>query len=146
MQWYVQVLKKYAVFEGCAKRQEFWTFVLVNAAISLILIGIEEVAGTHGVVRTLFGLAMLFPSLAVTVRRLHDTGRSGWWILIGLIPVAGAIVLFVYLLEPSQADDGRVSAGEQPRSGRFQRVLSPMKRVMTRWNASRGPNTMSKLK
>jgi uncharacterized membrane protein YhaH (DUF805 family) len=102
MHWYLQSLTKYALFDGCAKRQEFWTFVLVNAAICLVLIAIEKVAGTHGVVRTLFGLAVLFPSLAVTVRRLHDTGRSGWWVLIWLIPVAGAIVLFIYLLEESK--------------------------------------------
>ena len=98
MNWnyYVEVLKKYAVFEGRARRAEFWTFALVNLIVTIVLNLIS------GIVGGIYGLAVLVPSLAVGARRLHDTGRSGWWQLIGLVPLIGIIVLIVFFVQDSQ--------------------------------------------
>jgi uncharacterized membrane protein YhaH (DUF805 family) len=101
MNWYVDVLKKYATFDGRARRKEYWMFFLFNLIISLALAFIEGIFGGPGVLGVLYSLAVLVPSIAVTVRRLHDTGRSGWWILISLVPVIGWIVLLVFMLTDS---------------------------------------------
>jgi uncharacterized membrane protein YhaH (DUF805 family) len=95
MNWYFEVLRKYAVFKGRARRKEYWMFVLFNIIIGLIL-------GFIGILGTLYMLAVLLPSLAVGVRRLHDAGRSGWWLLIGLVPIIGGIVLLVFFVQDSQ--------------------------------------------
>jgi uncharacterized membrane protein YhaH (DUF805 family) len=102
MEWYTTVLKKYAEFSGRARRKEFWMFVLINWIISIgfsiidRLLGLTYANRSGGVLQSIYGLAVLVPSLAVGVRRLHDTGRSGWWILIGLIPIIGWIILIVF--------------------------------------------------
>ncbi|HEV2886421.1 MAG TPA: DUF805 domain-containing protein [Jatrophihabitans sp.] len=95
------VLSKYVVFSGRARRSEFWWYALF-AAIVYIVAGIIDAAIGNQLVGYLVALALLLPSLAVTVRRLHDTGRSGWWILIGIIPLIGAIVLLVFEVQDSQ--------------------------------------------
>ena len=106
MNWYLKVLKKYAVFQGRARRAEFWYFVLFNFIISFVLAFIEGLlAENSGVLTGLYSLAILIPNLAVSARRLHDTGRSGWWLLIGLIPLIGAIVLIVFWCQDSQPGD-----------------------------------------
>ena len=98
MHYYTDVLKKYAVFSGRARRQEFWMYHLFNALISLVLFAIALVVGNAGTILLgLYGLAVLVPGLAVTWRRLHDTDRSGWWFLIDFIPYVGAVVLIVFL-------------------------------------------------
>ena len=103
MQWYLKVLRQYADFNGRARRTEFWMFVLFSAIISIVLgvldslLGLTFVEGTtSGWLGLLYSLAVLLPSLGVTARRLHDTNRSGWWMLIGLIPIIGGIVLIVF--------------------------------------------------
>jgi uncharacterized membrane protein YhaH (DUF805 family) len=96
MHWYLQVLKKYVVFEGRARRTEFWVFTLISFIISLVLSILDNMLKL-GFLDSIYSLAVLLPSLAVTVRRLHDTDRSGWWILIGLVPVVGWIVLLVFM-------------------------------------------------
>lgn len=106
MNWYLKVLKKYAVFQGRARRAEFWYFVLFNFIISFVLAFIEAVlAKNSNVLTALYSLAVFIPYLAVSARRLHDTGRSGWWLLIGLIPLIGAIVLIVFWCQDSQPND-----------------------------------------
>ncbi len=113
MDWYIAVLKKYAVFSGRARRKEYWYFVLFNFIIGLVLAAIVALLGsifhTEGfkVLNGLYSLAVLIPSLAVTVRRLHDTDRSGWWILIGLVPLVGAIVLLVFTVQDSTPSENR---------------------------------------
>lgn len=112
MNWYIEVLKKYAVFSGRARRQEYWMFVLFNVIIALVLGIIDQIAaiaslGSNGVLSALYGLAVLLPSLAVGVRRLHDTGRSGWWMCIGLIPIIGALVLLIFAIQDSQPTDNQ---------------------------------------
>jgi uncharacterized membrane protein YhaH (DUF805 family) len=101
MGWYLEVLKKYATFDGRAHRTEFWMFVLVNIVISIGLNIVDAVIGTNGeygggVLSSIYSLAVLIPTLAVGARRLHDIGKSGWWQLIALIPIVGAIVLIVW--------------------------------------------------
>jgi uncharacterized membrane protein YhaH (DUF805 family) len=110
--WYIEVLKKYAVFSGRARRQEYWMFVLSNVIIVLFLSIIDGIAGSdsegsRSTLTTLYVLAILIPSLAVGVRRLHDTGRSGWWMLIGLIPIIGTIVLLIFIIQDSQLMDNQ---------------------------------------
>jgi uncharacterized membrane protein YhaH (DUF805 family) len=113
MSWYVEVLKKYAVFEGRARRKEYWMFFLINLVITIVLIFIDSLMGTIspqaglGLLSGLYSLAVLIPSIAVTVRRLHDTGRSGWWILIALVPFIGGIVLLVFMVLDSQPGENQ---------------------------------------
>lgn len=108
MHWYFEVLRKYAVFSGRARRREFWTFALINFIVSIVLslvdvaIGTDYNKGGYGILSSIYGLAVLIPSIAVAVRRLHDTARTGWWILIGLIPCIGFIVLLVFYLQDGQ--------------------------------------------
>ena len=104
MSWYLEVLKKYAVFGGRARRKEYWYFVLFNLIISIILAVVDNVTGSFsaevgmGLLGGLYMLAVLIPGIAVSVRRLHDTDRSGWWLLIILVPLIGAIVLIIFMV------------------------------------------------
>lgn len=107
MQWYLKVLKNYVGFDGRARRKEYWMFTLINVIISVILSFVDNLAGTSPFLSGIYGLAILLPSLAVTVRRLHDTGRSGWWILIVLIPFIGSIILLVFTVLDSQESDNQ---------------------------------------
>ena len=119
MNWYLEVLKKYAVFGGRARRTEYWLFFLFNSIIVLVLGIIEAIAGITpdtdvSILGNLYSLAVLIPSLAVGVRRLHDTGRSGWWMFISLVPIVGVIVLLVFFVQDSQ--DGDNQYGPNPKS------------------------------
>lgn len=102
MEWYVKVLRNYAGFTGRARRSEYWWFALINALVAVALTVLEGIVGGTQVVSGLYTLAVLVPGLAVSIRRLHDTGRSGWWLLIGLVPLVGGIVLLVFLLLDSE--------------------------------------------
>ncbi|MFA6534492.1 MAG: DUF805 domain-containing protein [Patescibacteria group bacterium] len=104
MDYYLAVLKKYAVFSGRATRAEYWYFVLFNLIISAVLVTVWRIFGGagYGPLQGLYSLAVLIPSLAVLARRLHDTNHSGWWILIAFLPVIGAIVLLVFAVSDSQ--------------------------------------------
>jgi uncharacterized membrane protein YhaH (DUF805 family) len=109
MNWYLEVLMKYATFNGRARRTEYWMFFLFNLIIGLVLWFTESLVGGPGVLYSLYTLAVLIPGIAVSVRRLHDTGRSGWWLLILLIPLIGAIVLLVFMAQdgtPGQNQHG----------------------------------------
>jgi uncharacterized membrane protein YhaH (DUF805 family) len=94
--YYLKALKEYANFNGCATRSEFWYFTLVNIVISIILNGLEiSLIGTN-YIALIYSLIVLVPSIAVATRRLHDINKSGWWQLIGLIPIIGLIVLIIW--------------------------------------------------
>lgn len=107
MDWYLKVLKNYVGFSGRARRKEYWMFVLFNLIVSAGLVILEFILDIKSVLTVIYSLAILLPSLAVTFRRLHDTGRSGWWILIGLIPFIGGIVLLVFDCLDSESNDNQ---------------------------------------
>ena len=120
MNWYLEVLKKYAVFNGRARRKEYWYFVLFHLIIIIILGAIDNATQSFispgmGIVflSGIYMLAVLIPGIAVLVRRLHDTGRSGWWILIHFIPLIGAIVLLVFTIQDSKP--GKNQHGANPK-------------------------------
>ncbi|OOH89288.1 hypothetical protein BMT54_06885 [Pasteurellaceae bacterium 15-036681] len=127
MNWYLEVLKKYATFTGRARRKEYWFFMLFNMIASIVLSVIDVAIGTIdyqsglGIISGIYTLAVFIPSLAVTVRRLHDTGRSGWWLLITLLPLIGLIVLLVFMCMDSQSGNaldsttGSNKYGENPK-------------------------------
>ncbi len=116
MNWYLEALKKYVAFSGRARRKEYWYFALFNIIISIALAVIDGVTGTlHaevgvGLLSGLYTVAIVIPSLAVTFRRLHDTDRSGWWLLLGLIPLVGAIVLLIFMVQDSKPGENRYGA------------------------------------
>jgi uncharacterized membrane protein YhaH (DUF805 family) len=119
MNWYLEVLKKYAVFDGRAQRAEYWYFFLFSMIISLVFVVIDIATGSFneksgfGLLSGIYTLAVIIPTIAVGVRRLHDTNRSGWWILIGLIPIIGFIVLIVFFVIDS--DQGDNQYGSNPK-------------------------------
>ena len=106
MNWYLEVLRKYAVFSGRARRKEYWMFFLFNIIIAFVIGFVTGFAGSVlGIGTTLsnttniiYNLAVLIPSIAVGVRRMHDLGRSGWWILF-------PVVNLVFLCLDSQPDE-----------------------------------------
>ncbi len=113
MNWYLEVLKKYAVFSGRARRKEYWYFTLFSILISIALAIIDGLLGTFnseagtGLLGGIYSLVVLIPSIAVSVRRLHDTDHSGWWLLIALFPCIGAIVLLVFMVTDSTPGDNQ---------------------------------------
>lgn len=107
MEWDLKVLKEYVGFSGRARRKEYWMFMLFNMIAMLVLAIIDGVLGTYPLFYGLYSLAAFLPSLAVTIRRLHDTGKSGAWILISLVPLVGAIVLLIFTCTDSQPNDNQ---------------------------------------
>jgi len=113
MQWYLKVLTNYVGFSGRAQRTEFWMFVLINFLITVVLAFIDGMLGLSnpevgvGVLQGIYSLAVFLPSLAVAVRRLHDTGRTGWWLLVAFLPLVGLIVLLVFYCMDSQPGDNQ---------------------------------------
>lgn len=102
MEWYIKVLKQYADFNGRARRKEYWMFTLINGLITGAVAAIDGVLGLNFVLYGLYALAMIVPGVAVGIRRLHDVGKSGWMVLVALIPIAGPIWLFILLITDSQ--------------------------------------------
>lgn len=113
MDWFLQAMKKYATFEGRSRRKEYWYFVLFYCLLIIGLSIVDGFAGTFeeeagiGLFSGLFVLGTFLPTIAVLVRRLHDTNRSGWWVLINFVPVLGAIVLLVFTVQDSQPGGNR---------------------------------------
>lgn len=113
MEWMLMPLQRYAQFSGRSRRKEYWMFVLLAFLLGIVagvidaVLGLNTmVAGLYGPLSLLLGLALLIPSIAVGVRRLHDTDRSGWWLLIGLVPFLGALILLIfYLMEGTKGDN-----------------------------------------
>jgi uncharacterized membrane protein YhaH (DUF805 family) len=120
MHWYLKVLRQYADFEGRARRKEYWMYALFNllalfvAAILDSLLGLTR-NGLFGPVYGLYALATFIPGLAVGARRLHDTDRSGWWLLLAIIPLIGAIVLLVWCA--TEGTRGSNQFGDDPKAG-----------------------------
>lgn len=99
MNWYLDVLKKYQDFSSRSRRMEFWMFALINCVVGTVLYFVEAAVGLWGILSGLYGLVVLVPGLAVSVRRLHDTGREWYWILVCFIPIVGwlALIYFMFL-------------------------------------------------
>ena len=110
MEWFIKVVKSFS-FSGRARRKEYWMFVLIAVVIAIFLALADGITGTYsselgfGLLGGLFLLAILIQSIAVGVRRLHDTGRSGWWLLLNLIPLVGPIIVLVLMALDGQSGD-----------------------------------------
>jgi len=109
MKWYLEALKKYAVFGGRARRREYWIFEWGNTLILFALVVISRVAVPKhvGVLPSLFIVAMIVPSFAGLVRRLHDTNRSGWWLLAAFVPVIGQLMILSFIVTDGQHGKNR---------------------------------------
>ncbi|MDR1341953.1 MAG: DUF805 domain-containing protein [Prevotellaceae bacterium] len=119
MNWYLKVLKQYADFSGRARRKEYWMFVLFNIIFCVAAMILDNLFGLamegvgYGAIYILYMLAVLIPGLGVGVRRLHDVGKSGWMLLIALIPLIGAIWLLV--LFATEGNHGNNEYGADPK-------------------------------
>jgi uncharacterized membrane protein YhaH (DUF805 family) len=120
MNWYLAVLKKYADFSGRARRKEYWMFVLISFLISIAASILDEVLDTkygsvvqYGLFSLAYSLAVFIPSLAVAVRRLHDIDKSGWYLLVVLIPLVGIVWLLILLIR--EGDRGTNKYGDDPK-------------------------------
>ena len=116
MGWYMKVLNNYADFSGRARRTEYWMFQLFNIliliALAIVAVVLDSKVGYVPVL--LYALVVLIPAIAVAVRRLHDTDRSGWWILIDFVPIVGPIILLVFLVLPG--DPAENQYGPDPKA------------------------------
>jgi len=112
MKWYLQALRKYAVFKGRARRREYWIFELMNSAIVLALFVMAVALGKAGYpyflsLPFIYLVATMIPSLSSSIRRLHDTNRSGWWLFISMLPVVGPFILLRITLMDSDPGENR---------------------------------------
>lgn len=94
--WKRVVLERYAQFDGRSARPEFWWYVLAGVIINVVLNLLSTASDIFTILAYIYALAVLIPGIAVAIRRLHDTGKSGWFLLLGLIPCIGAIILIVF--------------------------------------------------
>jgi uncharacterized membrane protein YhaH (DUF805 family) len=107
------LLKKYLCFTGRASRSEYWFFTLFEILVALVIISTSSPMPEVGVViQILLGLGLFLPSLGVSIRRLHDTNRSGWLYLLGLIPLVGFIILIIFFVQ--KGTDGPNRFGDAP--------------------------------
>lgn len=108
MNWYLKVLQHYGDFNGRARRTEYWMFVLFNIIFAIIAVSLDYLFGLaitnlgYGPIYMIYGLIVLLPGIAVGVRRLHDIGKSGWMLLVGLIPIIGGIWIFILMVTDSE--------------------------------------------
>lgn len=120
MKWYFYVLKNHSDFTGRARRTEYWMFALINFLITLLVLTIDFIqsyyTGVFGLLYLPYNLIILIPSFAVGVRRLHDTGNSGWMFLINLIPIVGGIWFFI--LSVTDSSEGANKWGQNPKDQR----------------------------
>ncbi|PEW76340.1 hypothetical protein CN424_19525 [Bacillus cereus] len=107
MEWYLKVLQNYVGFQGRARREEYWMFYFFNIIMLILHATIDLIADLSSILIGLYTLITLLPSLAVGARRLHDTGRSGWWQLISIIPLIGIIILLIFMCKDSQENNNQ---------------------------------------
>ncbi|TWT07154.1 DUF805 domain-containing protein [Planococcus sp. CPCC 101016] len=124
MKEFLDVFKKAFNFSDRSRRKEFWIFTLWVFIISIVLAIVEYATGLVidpdiGILTTIFSLLVLIPSLSVTVRRLHDIGRTGWWILLALIPLLGWIALFVLTLLDSESGSNKYGSNPKETAHEF---------------------------
>lgn len=99
MEWYVQAWKKWNDFGGRARRTEFWMFIVANAVVNVGLYMLDLIFGSFGFIGWLYSLVVLVPAIAVSVRRLHDTGREGLWVIGMFVPLLNLVVLYFMALD-----------------------------------------------
>ena len=114
MSWYFNAITNYVNFKGRERRRAYWMFVLVNVIITIVIscidvifIGIDDGFFQNGVLSTIYSIFIFLPSLSLTVRRLHDTGRCGWWVLLYFIPIVGWIIMLVFLCTDSYGGENQ---------------------------------------
>lgn len=107
MNWYLEALKKYVVFEGRSPRIEFWMFTLFNFIICIVLSIISQVIGVKGILVSIYSLAIILPSISLTVRRIHDFGKTGWLALVLLVPFLNTLAWLIFGLLPSQPESNQ---------------------------------------
>lgn len=107
------VLTNYVKFEGRSGRPEYWWFVLAYVIVTVVFSFLSGIIGIFAWLLNLIALAVFIPSIAVSVRRFHDIGKSGWWVLIGLIPIVGWIAYIYFTAQPS-AGSNEHGEGPQP--------------------------------
>ncbi len=107
IEYYKKYWSNYVNFKGRARRSEFWYPELCNAVISAVLAILTKVVSLLGILGGIFSLAVLLPSLSVMVRRLHDVGKSGWWVLVSLVPLVGGILLLVWCCTDSNPGENQ---------------------------------------
>lgn len=112
MNYFLDALKKYATFKGRTSRKGYWMFYLLYVVFAAVMTVLDMLIGTVAVFSTIFALGTVLPALAVAVRRLHDIGKSGWMLLVSLIPLAGFIWLLVLLCKAGDANANQY--GEVP--------------------------------
>lgn len=105
MNGYIEAWKRYAQFSGRSSVAEFWHFFLVNGVISLVFAVFDVFLEDVWKAEAIYCLLVFLPMLSVTVRRLHDTNRSAWWLLVVLLPAIGMVVLLILLALPSESDN-----------------------------------------
>ncbi len=115
--WKLVVLQRYAKFDGRAGRAEFWWFVLANFLAYVVLAILMQISSIFLILYVVYALALIVPSLAVAIRRLHDTDKSGWMILLGLIPFVGFIILLVFYIQEGTNGPNNYGAGPEPAAG-----------------------------
>ena len=122
MEWATLPLKRYTQFTGRSRRKEYWSFFLLMLAAYIVAGLVDNILGMGGLIGGVYGpltlltaLFFIIPSFAVGIRRLHDTNRSGWWVLIGFIPlIGGLILLYFFILEGTR---GPNQYGPDPKEG-----------------------------
>ncbi|MDF2838334.1 MAG: yhaI [Evtepia sp.] len=105
MNYYLEVLKKYAIFDGRARRKELWMFLLVNFLIGIVFSILYAISEMFYILWGIYCLAILVPSLAVGVRRLHDIDKNGLWILLSFIPIANIVLLVLYCMDGTPGEN-----------------------------------------
>jgi uncharacterized membrane protein YhaH (DUF805 family) len=110
-QWYPVVIRRYVDFDGRASRPEFWWYQLCNVIIVAVLTVIGHAVNDRNAIADLYNLAVLLPSLAVGIRRLHDINRSGWWLLLNLLPIIGWIIIIIWAASAGTPGPNRYGVG-----------------------------------
>ena len=123
MEWYLKVINNYKDFNGRARRKEYWMFVLINLMFSLAAAFLDRMFGIawidlgYGPLYLIYGLILFIPSLAVLIRRLHDIGKSGWMVLVALIPFVGVFWLLFLLI--TESAPGENEYGKNPKEANY---------------------------
>jgi len=111
MEYFISALKKYADFNGRARRKEYWMFILFYFLLTIVIAILDIALGTT-IFSVIFALLLLIPSISVAARRLHDTNRTGWWQLIAIVPLIGLFILIYFLIQDSRKAN---NYGENPK-------------------------------